>query len=118
MKKSKFTVEGLILIAILFGGLVFTGWRFIESDPDTQLPARAMKEAKALILKQVVGARKVSELEVVKVAYHTYTVQATVDGLNQYGGPARNVVLVQMENDSAGWTGKIVEDKPWTASMK
>jgi hypothetical protein len=78
----------------------------IEKDRIDSNRRQAYFEAKQFILKEIVGARSVGDIEdsSVSVEGNLYTVNVKVDGLNAFGGPVRQLVTVTLKLDGRDWT--------------
>lgn len=101
----------LFIVIVLLVGVAFTlGKFYFERQPyDEWARGRAEKEAEKYVLKELVGARKVGSANAVPGdGANSFQVNLTVDGLNKFGGPARDQVSVEMKFDGERWHGSIL----------
>jgi hypothetical protein len=98
---------GLMGIVLLIGaiGVAFEGPAGVTRREAAGQNFDAYYTAEQFVLKQIPGARKVSEFaeSVVDVEGNTYRVAMNVDGLNAFGGPVRQALIVEMTLDGGTW---------------
>lgn len=98
---------GTVFAAVLFLTLIALS-RPAPSGRDSNSTRSAYEAACSIIWQEYPGAKGVSSIENTPVhrigaAYHF---EIMVDGLNAFGGPVRNLVLVEVEYQDGRWISK------------
>lgn len=98
-------IMGLIFVIAIFGALSGNNGGGGAAMNSNSQYSDAHYTAEQFVMRQIPGAKKVSSLResVFDVAGNKYMVGMNVDGLNAFGGPVRQALIVEMQLDGGTW---------------